>query len=104
MMAAGAMGLLLLQAAVVTPATPEVKPAKPADPFGALRSSVVEAIRDCKTSKGETIEVCSPDRGFAEKERNRVRKLVKPKPVDEGHGITIQVTAGDGTTPPPAKP
>ena len=71
----------------------------PADPFGTLRGSVVDAIRNCGVTITGEIVVCSRDRGFAEKQR-RLEKLKKPRVVNSGNGITFEVTTGDGSSPP----
>ena len=81
--------LLVLAAAAVTP--PPADP--PPDPAADLRQMVVQAIRDCG-QRGDEIVACSPDRGFAEGEGQRVKKLKKPKPVDSGSGIKVEVTTG----------
>lgn len=96
---------LLLQAAAAA-AAPAAAATKPADPFNAVRSAVVEAIRDCgRNAQGELL-VCSKDRGFAEGEKKRLRKLEKPKPIDNGAPIQITVSAGEGEPAPayPGKP
>ena len=77
---------LLLQAAAPADLPDE-------NPLTALRGTVVAAIRNCGTSATGEIVVCSPDRGFAEGQR-RLQKLKKPKPIDGGAGITLEVTAG----------
>jgi hypothetical protein len=89
--------LLLLQAA----AAAESAPPPPGDPIAALRGTVVEAIRECPRTKEGEIAVCSRDRGFAEGQR-RLKKLVKPKPVDGGLPITIEVNVGEAPPQPRA--
>ena len=84
------LGLLLLMA--------EAAADPPADPLGELRGVVVAAIRNCGTKDGEIV-VCSRDRGFSERER-RLRKLEKPKPVNSGNGIKLEVSAGPRSADP----
>lgn len=85
------MFALLVLAAAAAAAPPPADP--PADPAGDLRAMVVQAIRDCG-QRGDEIVACSPDRGFAEKEGQRVKKLKPPRKVDSGSGIKVQVVAG----------
>lgn len=81
--------LLLIAAAAATAADTDPPP----DPAGDLRQMVVQAIRDCG-QRGDEIVACSRDRGYAQEERLRLRKLKKPRPVDGGAGIKVQVVAG----------
>ena len=83
--------LLVIAAATATAAGADTDP--PPDPAGDLRQMVVQAIRDCG-QRGDDIVACTRDRGYAEGEGLRLRKLKKPKPVDSGSGIKVQVVTG----------